>query len=165
MEAARLRDETAEQARDGGPTVGAEEAAEAVGVAMEDIPDMFSAAPKPATAEAERTVAEPAPSAPAAGEAAPGSKAVSGEPARPAVLETVICSLQGEVLYEWQSPDARSRVALLEFLTRRAGSMSTLLPLGQFDRLEAVEDGIRCILKMHEDQALFVRAQTGAPAA
>ena len=66
------------------------------------------------------------------------------------------------MLYHWQSPDPRARVTLLEFLTRRAASMALSLPLGEFERFESVTVNAtaRCAVKLHEDQALFVRVRT-----
>jgi CheY-like chemotaxis protein len=79
---------------------------------------------------------------------------------RPVVKETLICSLQGDQLYEWNCPNPAERIALLEFISRRANAMSASLPLGGFDRFECVDKGVRCTTKIEGDQALFVRTQS-----
>jgi len=83
---------------------------------------------------------------------------------RPTVVEVVICSLQGEVLLNWQCPDERGRLALLEFVTQRAKLMNVNLPLGQLDRLEVSDHRQRAICRILEDRALFVRADYTATA-
>jgi len=87
---------------------------------------------------------------------------------QPVVKETLICSLQGETLYEWHCQNPQERISLLEFITRRAAGMGAGLPLGQFERFEAVENGARCVAKLEGEQALFVRIQSvlaGGPGA
>lgn len=78
---------------------------------------------------------------------------------QPVVKETLICSLQGAVLYDWNCPNTKERIGLLEFVTRRAASMAAALPLGGFERFEFVEKGSRCVAKLEGDRALLVRVQ------
>ncbi len=79
---------------------------------------------------------------------------------RPVVKETLICSLQGDVLYDWSCPNPGERIALLEFITRRSSAMAASLPLGSFERFESVDKGVRCVAKLDGDRALFVRIQS-----
>jgi hypothetical protein len=83
---------------------------------------------------------------------------------QPSIRETLICSLDGEVLYGWNCADVHGRVSLLEFITRRAHNMSNALRLGAFGRFECVEKGARCVVRLDEDRALFVRIQSVLPA-
>lgn len=84
-------------------------------------------------------------------------EAPSGESMRPKIEEVMICSLQGEVLLEWQSPDERGRLALFEFITQRGKLMNVNLPLGQLERLEASDDRERALCRILEDHAMFTR--------
>jgi len=107
--------------------------------------------PTPAAVPAEPVLAPP--------EAAPDT--TTGM--QPSVRETVICSLDGEVLYAWNCADAPGRVSLLEFITRRAHFMSNALRLGGLERFESVEKGARCVVRLDEDRALFVTVQAVLP--
>ena len=80
-------------------------------------------------------------------------------PAR--VAETLICSGQGAPLYEWQCPDAKARVALLEEIARQASRLGRLLPLGNFDRLEIQLPASRAVAQVKPDRMVFVHVETG----
>jgi hypothetical protein len=79
---------------------------------------------------------------------------------QPVVKETLMCSLEGEVLYDWNCTDTEERVALLEFISKRARAMTASLPLGTFERFESVDRGRRCVARVEGDQALFIRVQS-----
>lgn len=79
------------------------------------------------------------------------------EETRPQVEELLICSLQGEVLHEWQCRNTTGRVGFLEFLSMKARQLSQGLPLGDFDRLEVSHSNSRVVAQVQVDRALFVR--------
>ena len=54
----------------------------------------------------------------------------------PHVMETLICSGNGDVLYEAQCPDAQARVRFMRQIAQAATSLGQFLPLGTFDTLE-----------------------------
>jgi CheY-like chemotaxis protein len=76
---------------------------------------------------------------------------------RPQVDEMLVCSLQGEVLHEWQCSNANGRVGFLEFLSQKARQLAQGLPLGEFDRLEVYGEHTRVVAQVQPDRALFVR--------
>ena len=79
------------------------------------------------------------------------------EGGRPQVDELLICSLQGEVLHEWQCSNTNGRVGFLEFLSQKARQLGQGLPLGDFDRLEVSNATGRVVAQIQADRALFVR--------
>jgi CheY-like chemotaxis protein len=76
---------------------------------------------------------------------------------RPQVEEVLICSLQGEVLHEWQCPNTTGRVSFLEFISQKARQLTQHLPLGTFDRLEANAPEGRVIAQIQPERALYLR--------
>jgi CheY-like chemotaxis protein len=76
---------------------------------------------------------------------------------QPQVDEFLVCSLQGEVLHEWQCSNANGRVGFLEFLSLKACQLAQGLPLGGFDRLEVNSSTGRVVAQIQADRALFVR--------
>ena len=76
---------------------------------------------------------------------------------RPKVDEVLICSTQGDVLYEWQCADANARIRFLQFLSRKSWQLRQGLPIGQFQRLEIEGPVNRVITQLDPDRALFVR--------
>jgi hypothetical protein len=78
-------------------------------------------------------------------------------PTRPQVDELLVCSLQGEVLHEWQCMNTNGRVGFLEFLSQKARQLAQGLPLGEFDRLEVNGEITRVVAQIQPDRALFVR--------
>jgi CheY-like chemotaxis protein len=158
MEAARVRDESM------------------AGMATPETPAKPEILPDAAAIEAfsiQPPMAEPVPAGPPPPAAPPAPSPASGETAatgtvpagtttgmQPIVKETLMCSLQGEVLYQWDCPNPGDRIALLEFISKRSGAMAAGLPLGTFERFESVDKGVRCVAKIDGDQALFVRIQS-----
>jgi hypothetical protein len=82
---------------------------------------------------------------------------LAGTATRPKVEELLVCSLQGEVLHEWQCTNTNGRVGLLEFLSQKARQLAQGLPLGEFDRVEVNGEGSRVVAQIQLDRALFVR--------
>jgi CheY-like chemotaxis protein len=76
---------------------------------------------------------------------------------RPQVEEVLICSLQGEVLHEWQCPNTTGRVSFLEFISQKARQLAQRLPVGAFDRLEANATESRMIAQIQPERALYLR--------
>ena len=91
--------------------------------------------------------AEPATSVPDAPEAA----------ANVAVVETLICSEKGELLYEWQCPEVIARLVLMQNLAQVAAAIAQDLPFGNFDRLELNLDDGRAVAQARADRLVFVR--------
>jgi CheY-like chemotaxis protein len=77
---------------------------------------------------------------------------------RPTIDEVLICSTQGDVLYEWQCPDANARIRFLQFLSQKSWQMRQGLPIGYFQRLEIESLKNRIVTRIDPDRALFVRA-------
>ena len=139
MEAARQRDEDAKPASQASQN------------------DSGFPTPGPATASTRQM-----PSVGPIGEAtAPQREALSSAPnppaSRPRVEELLVCSLQGEVLHEWQCSNTNGRVGFLEFLSQKACQLAQGLPLGGFDRIEVNSSTGRVVAQIQADRALFVR--------
>ena len=89
---------------------------------------------------------------------------------RPQVNEMLISSLQGDVLYEWNCNNPNARISFLEFVIQKSTLMAQGLPLGKFDRLEALGPESRVITHLQPGQAMFVvtslvpAVQTASPA-
>ena len=151
MEAARARDEAGET--------------EEAPPSEADIP--LAPMPRPAppvrpppsacVSPASTTPPPPAPSVPSV-VAAPSIIAapLGNHPAR--IDELIVCSAKGEVLYEWQCPNASDRVSFLEFLSRKSTQLGEGLNLGGFDRLEVESDHSRVIAQIKKDRGVFIRA-------
>jgi CheY-like chemotaxis protein len=78
---------------------------------------------------------------------------------RPRIDEVLICSKQGEVLYEWQCPDANARIRFLQFLSQKSWQLRQGLPIGHFQRLEVEgTGGARIVTQINSDRGLFVRS-------
>lgn len=76
---------------------------------------------------------------------------------RPKVDEMLVCSLQGEVLHEFQCNNTNGRVGFLEFLSQKARQLAKGLPIGDFDRLEVTAVDCRVVAQIQSDRGLFVR--------
>jgi CheY-like chemotaxis protein len=146
MEAARVRDETKMIGLD----PSAVEAAEST-TTLAGIKDVFRRAPPEAAREVEgagETEFIPAPSRP------PAPVGVL----RPKIDEVLICSTEGEVLYQWQCPDANARIRFLQFLSQKSWQLRQGLPIGHFQRLEVEGPGDRIVTDIDSNRALYVRS-------
>jgi CheY-like chemotaxis protein len=152
MEAARKRDEDG----DSSPRTGHSDS----GFEMPDSsPSAFSERPTPALVPVIEAASRDTAGLlrePESGSRSPGS--------RPRVEEFLVCSLQGEVLHEWQCANTNGRVGFLEFLSQKARQLAQGLPLGDFDRLEVSHSTGRVVAQIQADRALFVR-MSSMPAA
>jgi len=88
---------------------------------------------------------------------APKSIPAIDEKFRPTIDEVLICSTQGDVLYEWQCADANARIRFLQFLSQKSWQMRQGLPIGYFQRLEIESPKNRIVTRIDPDRALFVR--------
>lgn len=80
------------------------------------------------------------------------------------VAETLICSGQGTLLYQWECADVKSRIALLEEIAQQAARMGRLLPLGKFDRLDIRLPNGRAVAQIKSDRRVFVQVNSdGVP--
>ena len=77
---------------------------------------------------------------------------------QPKIEEILICSVAGEVLYEWQCKDHEARINLLEFVSQKARQITSGLQLGALERFETRGQNMRTITKLAPDRAVFVRA-------
>jgi len=82
-----------------------------------------------------------------------------GVPSRPKVDELLICSGQGDILYEWQCPNVSLWVNLFEFISQRAQRLAQSLPLGEFDRLEVESGGARAVVIISPDRGVLVKSR------
>jgi hypothetical protein len=82
------------------------------------------------------------------------------------ILETVLYSGSGEVLYEWECKSLENRGRLLEQIEQQAAEVSALAPVGRFDRLEILAPDGRIVCQVQPNMRLFVRsaALESAPA-
>jgi CheY-like chemotaxis protein len=85
--------------------------------------------------------------------AAPGA----GDATHVTVVETLVSSESGNVLYEWQCPDAGTRLAWLQKVAQAAADMASESPLGTFDRLEINAGLGRAVAQARADRLIFVR--------
>src|SRR5208337_4274291 len=84
---------------------------------------------------------------------------IANRPAR--IDEMLVCTAKGEVLYEWQSPNAGDRISFLEFLSQKSLQLGEGLNLGPFDRIEMEGERLRVIAQVRRDRGVFVRATKG----
>ena len=77
---------------------------------------------------------------------------------RSKIDEMLICSTQGDVLYEWQCADVNARIRFLQFLSQKSWQLRQGLPTGHFERLEIEGMKHRIVTQLEPDRALFVRA-------
>jgi two-component system, response regulator RegA len=137
MESARLSDESAES--------GASE-----------IPAATQTEPK-ATLETQ------APEAVEAGalEIPPGPLVETGQTR---IVEVVLCSGSGEVLYDWGCESLERRLALLEQVEQQGSRLGGLGPVGRFDRMEMLTADGRTVCQVQPHRRLFVRSVGGVDA-
>lgn len=105
----------------------------------------------------------------------PGDSPVASEPAVPLLAaltdadqptrvdELLICSPQGDVIYEWQCSDANGRISFLEFLSQKSRQFSPALRFGAFDRLEVLTPQAKAVAQLQADCGVFVRTSRLPP--
>ena len=80
-------------------------------------------------------------------------------PSRPKVDEMLICSSDGEVLYDWQCLNPTLWIGFIEFISQRAPRLSQSLPIGNFNRIEIESGGARVVLAVTEQQGIMVKTR------
>jgi hypothetical protein len=163
MEAARKSDEAREAVAAADPTP-APNISEAAETKMErDLSSPPSAVQLPALPEVNAIApTKPAHSAAAAPAPQPVPVLLPGVASRPQVDEMLICSAQGEVLYEWQCQDRDRWVNFFEFVSQRGQRLTQSLPVGEFDRLEVVSGGARAVVIISADRGVLVKTRRAA---
>jgi len=88
-------------------------------------------------------------------------------PVRPSVIivETLICTAQGDPVFLWQCPDAPGRIVLLQNIAQQTALLSKTLPLGNFERLEILQPDHRTVAVFSHDHMVFVRSASAFPPA
>jgi CheY-like chemotaxis protein len=86
-----------------------------------------------------------------------GTNTLDLTPGQVRIEEIVLCSGAGEVLYEWESKSLELRLRLLEQIEQQAAQLSSLAPVGRFDRLEILTAEGRIVCQVQPDRRLFVR--------
>ncbi len=79
------------------------------------------------------------------------------ERSRTQVDEVLLCSPQGDVLYEWKCHDTATRIGLLEFVSQKARQIAQGLPLGRLDRVEMSCASSRLVVRIADDHGMLVR--------
>jgi CheY-like chemotaxis protein len=138
MEAARVRDEIQEKA-------------DATAAAV-------AAAPKPAPAQL-----PPAAKSPITPPTIRPQKQANPALPQPKIEEMIVCTNQGETLYEWQATDADIRMELARLLQTRAEHLGRNLELGRCDRIEAPGQNTRMVFQLQKGCTVFVRSSNVTP--
>jgi CheY-like chemotaxis protein len=164
MEAARVRDEAgqaASRARPESPTVS-RETAHLPSAITPSLPTP-SAIPLSAPGRAGLSASTPAPGGSRGVELPAGTTAgkeltAGPKEAAPRIEEVMLCSAQGEVLYEWRCPSTNERINLLEFISQRARQLAQGLSLGAFDRVESWALKGRLVIQIRDQYGVLVRS-------
>ncbi|PYM11293.1 MAG: hypothetical protein DME18_14375 [Verrucomicrobia bacterium] len=159
MEAARKRDEAGDPLKISPfPSVTPAAAESSAGTLVSQpspVPAQAKAALPAACSEASEPVSE---TVPALDEGPAVRSPEPDEALRPKIEEVLICSAQGDVLYEWQCADVNARIRFLQFLSQKSWQLRQGLPTGHFERLEIEGLKTRIVTQVEPDRALFVRA-------
>jgi len=81
---------------------------------------------------------------------------------RPRVDEMLVSSGEGEVLYQWQCPNAEFWISFFEFASQRGQRLAKVMPLGNFERLEIQSAGTRMVVAVSEARGLLVKTHQEA---
>ena len=84
---------------------------------------------------------------------------------RPKVDEVLVCSAQGEVLYEWQCANTDLWVNFFEFVSQRGQRLAQMLPAGEFNRLEIQSGGVRAVVIIANERGVLVKTRREAVSA
>jgi CheY-like chemotaxis protein len=81
----------------------------------------------------------------------------------PRIDELLICSPQGDVLFQSRCSNIAQRVNFLEFISQKARQLEQGLPMGSFDRVELEMGSSRVVVRIQNSHGLLVRSsQTDA---
>lgn len=81
---------------------------------------------------------------------------------RPKVDEMLVCSAEGEVLYDWQCLNPNMWVSFFEFISQRGPRLSQTLPLGEFSRVEIESGGARVVVAITDHKGVMVKTRREA---
>lgn len=132
MEAARLSDEAIQTASD----IAAKAEDERAGAWEEYTPESAERTPSPTSAPRRRPRVE--------------------DPTPPGVDEMLICNTRGDLLYEWQSKNAETRITLLEFLQQKSRQLTLGLPLGAVRRFGSAAEGGRMVALLGAERTTLI---------
>ena len=85
----------------------------------------------------------------------------SGEARR--IDEILVCSAQGDVLYEWECAGIEGRLSLFKIISERATPLGQILALDHFSGLEILTATHRIVTDLRADRKMFVRSSCAAP--
>ena len=77
--------------------------------------------------------------------------------------EVLVCSAQGDVLYEWQCRNSELWINFLEFVSQKSRQLGQGLALGRFDRLEILGPNSRIVAQIGSSRGVIVRSSKAAP--
>lgn len=90
-------------------------------------------------------------------------KAAAGfakEVLQPKVEEMLVCSPEGDVLYEWQCADNEKVIELMEFVSQQSRVLTkSMVALGPLEHLEMAQDDVRSVLSIKSECASLVRTR------
>lgn len=156
MEAARQADEQAETAAEVPFSTDTKNSVEAREVSLDSLPDLFKAPNVVGPTDAVRATTP----APSSQEPTP----VKTEDERPTFVdEVLLCSPQGDVIYEWQCKDPTGRINFLEFLSQKRRQFGPALGFGAFDRLEILTSQMKVVAQLQADCGVYVRTSKATP--
>ncbi len=167
MEAARQRDEGAQAAVPAPFTEPEEPGTELLPAGPEPAAGQATAPPLVSVSDARGSplaASGPQPSAVRVG-IGPGQAELA--PPRPAdadptqAEEVLICSGQGEILYQWQCRNSETWVSFLEFVSQKSRRLAQGLELGPFDRVEVQGAGSRLVALVSAQRGILVRLRRG----
>ncbi len=77
---------------------------------------------------------------------------------QPQVDEMLVCSAQGDVLYEWQCNESEARIKFMDLVIQKSQQLSMSIPLGKFERIEVQLPKSRMIATTQKECNVLVRA-------
>jgi CheY-like chemotaxis protein len=165
MEAARQRDEGAQAAAPAPLTEPAVPGIEALPTGPEPAASRTTALPTapPLASDAPRSPWAASGFQPSAVRVGTGPDQAKLTLARPAVAdsteaeEVLICSGQGEILYQWQCRNSETWVGFLEFVSQKSRRLAQGFELGPFDRLEIQTARSRWVALVSAQRGILVR--------
>jgi CheY-like chemotaxis protein len=155
MEAARMRDE--------GGSTGEDIGDEAVGEGAPSEGEVGLAYPAESGLAGRGAAAGGKPAALSGTLAAGRSGEVGRASAAPAgarrIEEVLVCSAQGEVVYDFQCLNSDLWINFFEFLSQKSRRLAQGLLLGEFDRLEVVGPGTRLVAILSPRRGILMRSR------
>jgi len=76
------------------------------------------------------------------------------------IEEVLVSSVQEEVLFEWHSPNSRTRLGSVRAIRSKCTALNARLNLGELDRLELMANEGRMVVQFQGDTSLLVRTNT-----